>query len=239
MAPTTESEPLRVVIPCLNEEAAIGRLVAALRLILDPARDRIVVVDNGSLDRTAEVARAAGAEVVSEPRRGYGRACLAGVRAARDGVVVFLDGDWADDPDDLHQVAFPVQIGLFDLAVGARHYREPGSMTSFQRFGNRLATTLIGRMNQAEVSDLGPMRAIRADRLLALEPEALTYGWSTEMTVKAIRAGYRYIEVPVRHRRRIGVSKVSGTLTGSLRAGARILWTAFRWSRWRPATHAT
>ena len=231
--------PLRVVIPCLDEEAAIGPLVASLRAVLDPARDRVIVVDNGSRDRTTEAARSAGAEVVSEPRRGYGRACMAGARAAGDGVIVFLDGDGADDPADLHSVIAPVQSGLFDLAVGARRHREKGSMTAFQRFGNRLATTLIGWMNGATVSDLGPMRAIRLDRLLALEPRALTYGWSTEMTVKALRSGFRYVEVPVRHRRRLGASKVSGTLIGSLRAGARILWTAFRWSLWRPAVHAT
>lgn len=234
MALARQEGALRVVIPCLDEEPAIGRLVASLREILDPDRDRVIVVDNGSRDRTAEVARAAGAEVVSEPRRGYGRACLAGARAAGDGVAVFLDGDGADDPNDLHRVVAPIRAGLFELVVGARRNREPGSMTVFQRFGNRLATTLIGLMNGAEVSDLGPMRAIRVDRLLVLDPQAQTYGWSTEMTVKALRAGYRYLEVPVGHRRRIGVSKVSGTLSGSLRAGARILWTAVRWSRWRP-----
>lgn len=231
--------PLRAVIPCLDEEDAIGSLVARLRAVLEPERDRVIVVDNGSRDRTAEVARNAGAEVVSEPRRGYGRACMAGARAAGDGVIVFLDGDGADDPGDLHAVAAPVQSGLCDLAVGVRRHRERGSMTSFQQFGNRLATTLIGWMNGAHVSDLGPMRAIYVERLLALEPKALTYGWSTEMTVKALRAGYRYLEIPVRHRRRIGVSKVSGTLMGSLRAGARILWTALRWSRWRPEAQAT
>ena len=235
MALTEQTEALRVVIPCLDEEPAIGRLVASLRAVLDPRRDRVIVVDNGSRDRTAEVARAAGAEVVSEPRRGYGRACLAGARAARDGIAVFLDGDGADDPNDIHRVVAPIDAGLCELVVGARRDREPGSMTIFQRFGNRLATALIGWMNGAEVSDLGPMRAIRVDRLLVLEPQALTYGWSTEMTVKALRAGYRYLEVPVHHRRRIGVSKVSGTLSGSVRAGARILWTAIRWSRWRPA----
>jgi glycosyltransferase involved in cell wall biosynthesis len=227
-----DARPLRVIIPCLDEEAAIGPLVAALRRNLD-ARDRVIVVDNGSRDRTAEVASAAGAEVISEPRLGYGRACLAGARAAGDGIAVFLDGDGADCPEDLDRVVSQVRAGSADLVVGARRDREPGSMTALQRFGNRLATSLIGWSCGAEVSDLGPMRAIRVDRLLALEPRARTYGWSTEMTVKALRAGYRYVEVPVRHRRRIGVSKVSGTVSGSVRAGARILWTAIRWSRWR------
>jgi glycosyltransferase involved in cell wall biosynthesis len=231
---TEEPEALRVVIPCLDEEAAIGALVRALRVNLDAARDRVIVVDNGSRDGTATAARAAGAEVVREPRRGYGRACLAGVRVAGDGIAVFLDGDGADSPDDLDQVIAPVREGRADLVVGARRRREQGSMTAFQRFGNRLATGLITRLCGAQVSDLGPMRAIRVERLLELELRARTYGWSTEMTVKALRTGYRYLEVPVQHRRRIGVSKVSGTLSGSLRAGARILWTAVRWSRWRP-----
>jgi glycosyltransferase involved in cell wall biosynthesis len=227
-------QPLRVIIPCLDEEPAIGLLVAALRRNL-AAQDRVIVVDNGSRDRTAEVALAAGAEVVAEPRRGYGRACLAGVRAAGDGIAVFLDGDGADHPEDLNRVVSPVRAGSADLVVGARRDREAGSMTALQRFGNRLATSLISWTCRAEVTDLGPMRAILVDRLLSLEPRAGTYGWSTEMTIKALRAGYRYVEIPVRHRRRIGVSKVSGTVSGSVRAGARILWTALRWSHWRPA----
>jgi glycosyltransferase involved in cell wall biosynthesis len=235
--PSIDSEPLRVIIPCLDEELAIGALVADLRRDLG-ARDRIIVVDNGSRDRTAEVASAAGAEVVSEPERGYGRACLAGVRAARDGIAVFLDGDGADRPDDLDRVLAPLRAGAADLVVGARREREPGSMPITQRLGNRLATWLIGWIYGSEVSDLGPMRAIRIDRLLALEPHARTYGWSTEMTVKALRAEYRYLEVTVRHRRRIGVSKVSGTFWGSTRAGFRIFWTAVRWSRWQPAQGA-
>ena len=228
-------QPLTVIVPCLNEEPAIGSVVRSLRAVLDPARARVIVVDNGSRDRTAEVARAAGAEVVPEPRRGYGRACLAGVLAAGDGVAVFLDGDGADHPEDLLRVVAPLRTGRADLVVGARQVRERGSMTTFQRFGNGLATTLIGLLCGARVTDLGPMRAIRVDRLLALEPRASTYGWATEMTVKALRAGYRYREVPVRYRRRAGVSKVSGTLTGSVRAGARILWTALRCARWQPA----
>lgn len=229
--PPSDAEPLRAIIPCLDEEPAIGQLVAALRRKLDPG-DRVIVVDNGSRDRTAEVASAAGAEVVSEPHRGYGRACLAGLRAARDGVAVFLDGDGADPPEDLIRVVAPIRAGAADLVVGSRRDREPGSMTAAQRFGNRLATSLIGLICDARVTDLGPMRAIRVEKLLALDPQALTYGWSTEMTVKALRAGYRYVEIPVGHRRRIGVSKVSGTFSGSVRAGFRILWTTVRWSRW-------
>lgn len=225
-----------MIIPCLDEEPAIGPVVEALLAILDPVRDRVIVVDNGSRDRTAQVALAAGAQVVSEPRRGYGRACLAGVAAAGDGIAVFLDGDGADHPADLAGVVAPVRAGRADIVVGARVDRQHGSMTGFQRFGNRLATGLIGAFCGARVTDLGPMRAIPVEHLLALEPRARTYGWATEMTVKALRAGYRYQEVPVRHRRRDGgVSKVSGSVIGSLRAGARILWTALRWARWEPA----
>lgn len=225
---------LQVIIPCLDEEPAIGRVVSALRRNLAPA-DRIIVVDNGSRDRTAEVATAAGAEVVREPRRGYGWACLAGLRACEDGIAVFLDGDGADDPEDLARVVAPIAAGAADLVVGARRDREQGSMTLAQRFGNRLVTWMVSCACGANVTDLGPMRAIRVDRLVALHPSAHTYGWSTEMTVKAIRARYRYVEAPVRHRRRIGVSKVSGTFWGSTRAGFRILWTVARWSRWRAA----
>jgi glycosyltransferase involved in cell wall biosynthesis len=225
---------LAVIIPCLDEEEAIGSLVRALRGRLDRGRDRVIVVDNGSRDMTAHVARLAGAEVVSEPRRGYGRACLAGVYAASRGIAVFLDGDGADDPEDLESVVAPVRAGIADLVVGCRRRREGGSMTLLQRAGNRLATGVISLICGVEVTDLGPMRALRVERLLALQPAAQTYGWSTEMTVKALRAGYRYQEVPVRHRRRLGTSKVSGTVSGSLRAGLRILWTALRFARWRP-----
>ncbi len=225
---------LRVIIPCLDEEGAIGRLVTELRSTLDHDRDRVIVVDNGSRDRTAEVARAAGAEVVAEPARGYGRACLTGLLAAGDGIAVFLDGDGADRPQDVTAVAAPIQSGVADLVVGARSQRETGSMTALQRFGNRVATAFISFACGRKVTDLGPMRAIAVHQLLALQPAARTYGWSTEMTVKALRAGYRYLEVPVGHRRRVGVSKVSGTVSGSLRAGVRILWTAARYARWRP-----
>lgn len=223
-----------MIIPCLDEEAAIGPLVTELRSLLSPSRDRVIVVDNGSRDRTSEVAVAAGAEVVAEPARGYGRACYAGLLAAGDGIAVFLDGDGADRPQDVSAVVAPIRSDAADLVVGVRGEREPGSMTAWQLLGNRIATGFISVACGRRVTDLGPMRAIRVDRLLALQPVARTYGWSTEMTVKALRAGYRYLEVPVGHRRRVGVSKVSGTLSGSLRAGFRILWTAARFARWRP-----
>jgi glycosyltransferase involved in cell wall biosynthesis len=227
------------VVPCLNEAPSIGRVVERLRGRVD----RVVVVDNGSADGTGAAAAAAGAEVVREERRGYGRACLAGVRAAgpadggRDVVVVLLDGDAADDPEDLPRIVGPVLRREADLVVGSRALgsREPGSMTPQQRFGNWLAARLMRRLYGLPVSDLGPFRAIRREALLALGMREMTYGWSVEMMVKAARAGYRYREVPVSYHRRIGVSKVGGTLGGGLRAGWCILSTTVRYAAWRPA----
>jgi glycosyltransferase involved in cell wall biosynthesis len=227
--------PRALVIPCLNEAETIGEVVRAARTVLDPERDVVVVVDNGSTDGTAGVAAHAGAEVVTEPRPGYGRACRAGLRVA-SGIALFMDGDRADDPADLQRVLEPILAGTADLVVGARSVRERGSMPLAQRAGNRVVCALVSMLCLSRVSDLGPMRAIPADLLRDLDMRAETYGWSTEMTVKAIRAGYRYREVPVGHRRRGGGrSKVSGTISGAVRAGGSLVWTALRWARWRPA----
>jgi glycosyltransferase involved in cell wall biosynthesis len=229
-------QSLTVVIPCLDEAGSIGGVVGRLLESVDPARDRVLVVDNGSRDATASTAAAAGAEVVREPRRGYGYACHAGAAAApRGSVLLFLDGDGADDPDEVRRVLAPVLTGDADLSVGVRRQRAAGSMTLLQAAGNRAACLLVSLVAGGRVTDLGSMRAIPASRLLALGMQSRTYGWSTEMTVKALRAGYRYAEVPVRyHRRAAGESKVSGRPVASLRAGARIIWTALRWSGWRP-----
>ncbi len=236
--------PLRIVavIPALDEAPSIARVVETLRGQKSVALHRVVVVDNGSSDGTGELARRAGASVVREERCGYGYACLAGVLDAREaGVIVLLDGDAADDPDDLSRVLEPLLAGEADLVVGSRTLgsREPGSMTPQQVLGNRLAAFLMRNIYGVEVSDLGSFRAIRRDDLLALEMREMTYGWPVEMMVKAARAGYRYREVPVRHRRRSGgVSKVGGTLRGSLKAGWYILSTVFRYSRWTPRKRA-
>lgn len=231
------SAPLTVVIPCLDEAGSIGDVVRRLRCLIDPTRDRLVVVDNASRDATALVARAAGACVVTEPRRGYGRACQAGAAAAAAGsVLLFLDGDGADDPGEVRRVLAPVLDGEADLSVGVRRHRAAGAMTLAQAGGNRVACAVIGLLAGAPVTDLGSMRAIRTSRLRALDMRSQTYGWATEMTVKSLRAGYRYTEVPVRYERRTaGRSKVSGRPLAAARAGARIVWTAVRLSRWRPS----
>lgn len=223
------------VIPALNEAASIARVVHGVRGVA--VLQRVIVVDNGSDDGTGALAAGAGAEVVREERRGYGAACAAGVRAAEGAdILLLLDGDAADDPADIGAVLRPLLCGTADLVVGSRALgaREPGAMTRTQVFGNQVAAWLMRRLYRLEVSDLGPLRAIRRDDLLALQMREYTFGWSVEMMVKAARSGYRYAETPVAYRRRIGVSKVSGTLRGSLRAGWCIVATTVRYARWTP-----
>ena len=228
---------IATVIPALDEAPSIARVVEGLKGQDLLASGEIIVVDNGSTDGTGETARGAGARVVQEERRGYGYACLAGVLAARDAeVIVLLDGDAADDPDDLARVLEPLLKGEADLVVGSRTLgsRARGSMTWQQIFGNHLAAFLMRTLCGVRVSDVGPFRAIRRKDLLALEMREMTYGWPSEMIVKSARAGYRYHEVPVRYHRRIGVSKVGDTLVGSLEVGWRIISTILRYSRWKP-----
>lgn len=235
---------IAVVIPALDEAQSIARVVEGLREQVLLASGDIIVVDNGSTDGTADVASGAGATVVLEERRGYGYACLAGVLAAKDAeVIVLLDGDAADDPDDLPRVLEPLLDGAADLVVGSRvaepGSRARGSMTWQQVFGNHLAAFLMRSLYGIPVSDVGPFRAIRREDLLALEMREMTYGWPSEMIVKSARAGYRYREVPVRYHRRLGVSKVGDTLLGSLKVGWRIVSTVLRYSRWKPRKTAT
>jgi glycosyltransferase involved in cell wall biosynthesis len=225
------------VIPALNEAGSIAQVVGRLRNQQAALLESIVVVDNGSTDGTGDIARRAGAHVVREERRGYGYACKAGVLAAREAdVIVLLDGDAADDPDDLPRLLEPLLSGEADLVVGSRALgsRERGSMTVQQVLGNRLAAWLMRNIYGVRVSDMGPFRVIRRSDLLALDMQEMSYGWSVEMMVKAARAGYRYREVPVKYHRRIGVSKVGGTLRGSLKAGWHILSTVLRYHRWTP-----
>ena len=217
-----------VIIPARNEAAALGQVLAALprRLV-----DDIIVVDNGSTDATAEVARAGGARVITEPVPGYGRACLAGLAALAPSIntVVFLDGDRSDDPTELPKLLEPIASGRADLVIGSRVRRaEPGSLTLQQQFGNRLACALMRWCFGARYTDLGPFRAIRRETLSRLRMADQTFGWTVEMQAKAARLRLRVEEVPVAYRRRIGRSKISGTLTGTVGAGVGILVTIFR-----------
>jgi glycosyltransferase involved in cell wall biosynthesis len=226
------------IIPALDEEPSISGVVEGLRAQPLLASGEVIVVDNGSTDGTGEVAARAGARVVREERRGYGYACLAGVLAAQDAeVIVLLDADASDDPDDLPRVLGPVLADEADLVVGSRALgvRERGSMTWQQVFGNRLAAVLIRLLYGLKVTDMGPFRSIRRERLLRLGMQEMTYGWPVEMMVKSARSGYRYQEVPVRYHRRIGVRKVGGTLLSSLVVGERIISTTLRYARWNPA----
>lgn len=211
-----------VVIPALDEEQAIGLVVADI----PPWVDAIVVADNGSRDDTANVARTAGATVVRENERGYGAACLAGIAALGPAdVVVFLDGDRSDHAEDMASLVDPIIEGRADMVLGSRvlGQREAGSLTPQQVFGNWLATTLIRLIWGAQFTDLGPFRAIRADCLAELSMADRNYGWTVEMQIKAARSGIATMEVPARYRQRIGQSKVSGTLKGSVLAGSKIL----------------
>lgn len=221
-------ERVAVVIPALNEETSLPLVLADL-----PRGPRVVVVDNGSTDRTADVAAAGGAEVVREPRRGYGRACLAGLahlRARPPHVVAFLDADHSDHPEELPAVVSPVLRGEADLVLGSRELgvRESGAVLPHQRLGNRFACALVRLVTGHRYTDLGPFRAVRWEALERLGMRDPDFGWTIEMQIKAVRAGLRVIEIPVRYRRRVGESKISGTVAGSVRAGTKILLTVLR-----------
>jgi glycosyltransferase involved in cell wall biosynthesis len=219
-----------VVIPAYNEESSLPRV---LRAIPRDLVQQVVVVDNGSTDATPALARAGGAMVVREPRRGYGSACLAGLRFLRTidpDVVVFLDADYSDHPEEMPQLVGPLREPGCDLVVGSRvrGRREKGALPLHARFGNLLATRLLWLLYGERATDLGPFRAARYRPLMDLGMRDRDFGWTVEMQARAARAGWKILEVPVSYRRRIGRSKITGTISGSLRAGVKILITLFR-----------
>jgi len=215
-----------VVIPMLNEAGSIGLVLSDL-----PAVRQVVVVDNGSDDGGPEIARAGGADVIPESQRGYGKACLTGIARVEElvqadesvqsgqAIIVFLDADYSDYPDELPQLVQPI----------ARGARESGAMPIQAMMGNWLACTLVKLFWRTKFTDLGPFRAIRLESLSALNMVDENFGWTIEMQIKAINAGLRILEVPVSYRRRVGVSKISGTISGTIRAGYKIIYTIFRY----------
>jgi glycosyltransferase involved in cell wall biosynthesis len=234
------TEKVAIIIPALNEEAALSRLLAEL------PRDFaqwIIVVDNGSTDATAAVARDAGMLVVSEPTRGYGRACFTGFKEARSlgaEIVIFMDGDGSDDPADLPLMLAPVSEGRADFVIGSRvsECAEPGAVPPQARLGNWLVSRMISRFYDVRLHDIGSFRALRCSLLEALEMREMTFGWPVEMLVKAARAGYRIVELPIHYRHRShGRSKVAGTLVGSVKAACSMLSTTLRYARAR-GSHA-
>jgi glycosyltransferase involved in cell wall biosynthesis len=224
---------IKVIIPAFNEQDSIVNVINDI----PDSVDEVIVVSNNSTDDTEINARNAGATVLTETQKGYGYACLKGMehivnQETKPDIVVFLDGDYSDYPEELTKLVEPIINKNVDLVIGARvkRLREQGSMTPQQVFGNWLATFLMKLMFGAKFTDLGPFRAIKYDKLLALKMEDKTYGWTVEMQLKAIKQKLTYIEVPVNYRNRIGVSKVSGTIKGSIFAGIKILGWIFKYS---------
>lgn len=227
-----------VIIPAWNEERSIGKVVSDI----DRALVRtVIVVDNNSRDKTAEVAQSAGATVLQEPVQGYGAACLRGIAYANNScdppadVIVFMDADYSDYASEMPQLLAEIKDGRADMVIGSRALgqREKGSMTPQQVFGNWLATFLIRLIYGFRYTDLGPYRAIRLEKLNAIEMRDMNYGWTVEMQIKALQHKLNIAEVPVNYRRRIGVSKVSGTVKGTILAGYKIILTIFRYALWK------
>lgn len=229
---------IKVIIPAFNEEAAIANVLAEIPEIVNET----IVVSNNSTDDTEKNAAAAGATVLKEPRKGYGYACLKGMDyiaeqsfdklRLKPDIIVFLDGDYSDYPSELTKIVAPIINENKDLVIGSRvkRYREKGSMTLPQIFGNWLATSLMKLFFNAKFTDLGPFRAIKYEKLLELEMEDKTYGWTVEMQLKALKKDLSYTEVPVHYKNRIGTSKVSGTVKGAIFAGIKILGWIFKYS---------
>lgn len=224
---------INVIIPAFNEAQSIALVIQDIPKFVE----EIIVVSNNSTDETFQKAKNAGATVLSEEKKGYGYACLKGMdyitaKPEKPDVIVFLDGDYSDYPEEIHKLITPIVEKNIDFVIGARNkrLREKGSMTFPQRFGNGLATTLMRLFFNSRFTDLGPFRAIKYNKLLALGMEDKTFGWTVEMQLKVLKKNFSYIEIPVKYRNRIGVSKVSGTVKGAVFAGVKILTWIFKYS---------
>ncbi len=222
-----------VIIPVYNEEGSIGLVIGD---IPKEIVNEVVVVNNLSTDNSVEVAKQAGATVVDQDKRGYGNACLKGIeyvdaKAVKPYILVFLDGDYSDHPEELPALLKPIIEDDYDLVIGSRTTgsQEKGAMLPQAVFGNFLATSLIRLFYGFTFTDLGPFRVIKYESLKSLEMQDTTFGWTVEMQVKALKKGLKCIEVPVSYRKRIGVSKITGTLTGTVKAGYKIIWTIFKY----------
>ena len=222
-----------VIIPVYNEEGSIGLVIGD---IPKEIVNEVVVVNNLSTDNSVEVAKQAGATVVDQDKRGYGNACLKGIeyvdaKAVKPYILVFLDGDYSDHPEELPALLKPIIEDDYDLVIGSRTTgkQEKGAMLPQAVFGNFLATSLIRLFYGFTFTDLGPFRVIKYESLKSLEMQDTTFGWTVEMQVKALKKGLKCTEVPVSYRKRIGVSKITGTLTGTVKAGYKIIWTIFKY----------
>ena len=224
---------IKVIIPAYNEAESIAKVINDIPNLVD----EIIVISNNSTDDTIKNAENAGATVLTESKKGYGHACLKGMeyiskQPTKPDIIVFLDGDYSDYPEELIEIVHPIIKNNVDFVIGSRvkRLREQGSMTPQQVFGNWLATFLMKLFFNAKFTDLGPFRAVKYDKLLDLKMEDKTYGWTVEMQLKALKQKLTYIEIPVKYRNRIGVSKVSGTVKGSVLAGVKILGWIFKYS---------
>lgn len=225
-----ENSSVCVIIPAFNEEQAIGKVIRDIPSFVK----KVIVANNGSTDNTKKIAEDAGALVVDEPRKGYGWACLKGIEHAgsiKPGIIVFLDGDYSDYPEEIPKLIEPILNNGMDMIIGSRVLgnREKGSLTPQQRFGNWLATRLMRIFYGANFTDLGPFRAIRFDRLKSLKMSDKTYGWTIEMQIKAAKQNLKFTEVSVNYKKRIGKSKVSGTVKGTILAGIKIIFAIFKY----------
>ena len=220
---------ISIIIPAYNEESSIGLVLDALP---KEKIHEIIVVDNGSTDATARVAQEHGARVVKEPRKGYGSACLKGIdELDAPDIVVFIDGDFSDFPEEIVLLIRPIETGEKDFVLGSRMIlpKSQSALLPQARYGNRLAVFLIKLFFKHEFTDLGPFRAIRYSSLMSIGMKDMDFGWTVEMQIKAVRNGLRIREVPVNYRKRIGISKITGTVLGTFRAGIKIIYTIFKY----------